>query len=90
MLRVKLDVNGAPIGWLECVRQPGGPDDGWNTYSCVCGVLPTQRFTVRHDRREGAWALVAAAASVLAEAGVGATTPLMRMVTMSEEGVGDE
>jgi len=30
MLRVKLDVNGTPIGWLECVRQPGGPDDGWN------------------------------------------------------------
>jgi hypothetical protein len=89
MLRVKLDVNGTPIGWLECVRQPGGPDDGWNTYSCVCGTLPTQAFTVRHDRSEGAWALVAAAATVLAEAGVGAAQPLIRMVTMSEEGVRD-
>lgn len=43
-------------------------------------------FTVRHDRREGAWALVAAAAATLAEAGVGAAQPLIRMVTMSEEG----
>jgi len=51
----------------------------------VCGVIPTQRFTVRHDRREGAWALVAAAASVLAEAGVGAAQPLIRLATMSEE-----
>ena len=81
MLRVRLDVNGAAIGWLECVRQPGGADDGWNEYSCVCGVLPTQRFTVRHDRREGAWALAASAMTVLAEAGVGAAQPLIRMVT---------
>lgn len=85
MLRVKLDVNGTPIGWLECVRQPGGPDDGWNSYHCVCSAVPTQPFEVRHDRREGAWALVASAAATLAEAGVGAATPLIRMVTMSEE-----
>ena len=88
MLRVRLDVNAVPIGWLECVRQPGGPDDGWNTYSCTCGTLPAQPFTVRHDRREGAWALVAAAASVLAEAGVGAAQPLI--VWQSEEGVSDD
>lgn len=85
MLRVKLDVNGAPIGWLECARQPGGPDDGWNTYSCTVSALPGQPFEVRHDRREGAWALVASAAATLAEAGVGAAQPLIRMVTMSEE-----
>ena len=85
MLRVRLDVNGAPIGWLECVRQPGGPDDGWNTYSCTVSALPGQPFAVRHHRPDGAWALVAAAATVLAEAGVGAAQPLIRMVTMSEE-----
>ena len=85
MLRVRLDVNGMAIGWLECVRQPGGPDDGWNTYSCTVSALPGQPFTVRHDRREGAWALVAAAAATLAEAGVGAAQPLIRLVTMSEE-----
>jgi len=85
MLRVRLDVNGMPIGWLECVRQRGGPDDGWNDYSCECSKLPGQRFTVRHHRPDGAWALVAAAATVLAEAGVGAAQPLIRLVTMSEE-----
>lgn len=76
MLRVRLDVNGTTIGWLECVRQPGGPDDGWNTYVCNCGTLPGQPFEVRHDRREGAWALVAAASTVLAEAGVMGATAL--------------
>ena len=80
MLRVKLDVNGTAIGWLECVRKPGGPDDGWNTYSCVCGTIPHQRFEVKHDRREGAWALVASAAETLAIAGVGGTTPLYEML----------
>lgn len=85
MLRVRLDVNTTPIGWLECVRQPGGPDDGWNVYRCVCGTLPGQPFEVRHDRSEGAWALVAAASATLAEAGVGAAVPLIRMVTMSDD-----
>jgi len=85
MLRVRLDVNGMAIGWLECVRQPGGPDDGWNTYSCTVSALPGQPFTVKHNRPDGVWALVAAAATVLAEAGVGSAAPLMRMVTMSEE-----
>ena len=90
MLRVRLDINATPLGWLECVRQPGGPDDGWNDYVCHCGTLPGQPFTVRHDRREGEWALLPAASATLAEAGVGAATPLIRMVTMSDEGVHDE
>ena len=90
MLRIRLDVNGTAIGWLECVRQRGGPDDGWNDYVCNCSALPGQPFEVRHDRRDGAWALVAAASATLAEAGVGAATPLIRMVMMSEEGVSDD
>jgi hypothetical protein len=90
MLRIRLDINGRAIGWLECVRQPGGPDDGWNTYVCNCGALPGQPFEVRHNRSEGAWALASSAAAVLADAGVGAVTPLIRLATRSEEGVSDE
>ena len=71
MLRATIDITGMRIGTLVCTRQKGGPDNGWNTYKCHCtNVAGT--FEVRHYRPDGAWALVAAATAVLAEAGVGA------------------
>jgi len=68
MLRARLDINGTPIASLVCVRQPGGADDGWNEYACT---YRGETFAVRHYRPAGAWALIATAAGVLAEAGAG-------------------
>ena len=65
MIRARLDVNGQRIAELVCVRQPGGADDGWNEYRCT---YRGEAFTVRHYRPAGAWALIATAATVLAEA----------------------
>ena len=48
----------------------------------VPGWAAAKEYVATH---EGAWALVASAAATLAEAGVGAAQPLIRMVTMSEE-----
>lgn len=78
MITARIDINGQPIDELRCVRVGNGPDDGWNDYVCTCGE---HTFRVRHNRPDGYWALIATAASMLAEAGVG-----VRMETMSEEG----
>lgn len=87
MIRAKLDINGDPLTWAVCTRLMDGPDDGWNTYRCrALGV--GQPFEVRHDRSEGAWALVATVAAKLAEAGVGRPQPSLFDVTQSEEGDG--
>jgi hypothetical protein len=76
MLRLPVYINHTQVDALVCVRLDG-PDDGWNEYRCQCGP---HTFRVQHNRPDGYWALVATAAGMLAEAGVG-----VRMETMSEE-----
>jgi hypothetical protein len=68
MLRLPVYINHTPVDALLCVRLAGGPDDGWNDYRCQCG---SHTFTIRHNRPDGYWALIATAASMLAEAGIG-------------------
>lgn len=68
MIRVDVSINGHPIDALRCVRVGSGPDDGWNEYVCTSGA---HSFRIRHNRPDGYWALIATAAGVLAEAGVG-------------------